>query len=310
MTQWLRPIPPSRPFHQLARNDVHRWWRPLASLLFIVVFGVASMAALVIGTLTTVWMTTGEWLRFGSGDVLFTHELANLFTLIASIAILLPVVLLAALVIDRRPIGSLSSVQGSLRWRWLALCLLPAIGYIAAALGASYLVELVVDVPEGDSGSWPGWTQFWPALLIIVLVVPVQAAAEEYAFRGWLLQAVGSWTARFGSSPWPAILISAVPFIVGHGYTDWGPVDIGLFAVATAWVTVRTGGLEAAIALHIVNNLTGMTVAASEGDLSLEQGAVPWTDTLTTAIPMLLWVLVVVWMFGQTGSRRPMKRLS
>jgi membrane protease YdiL (CAAX protease family) len=138
----------------------------------------------------------------------------------------------------------------------------------------------------------------------------VQAAAEEYAFRGWLLQAVGSWTARFGRSAWPAIVISAIPFVVGHGYTDWGPVDIGLFAVATGWVVVRTGGLEAAIALHVVNNLTGLTAAASEGDLSLEQGAVPWTDTLSTAVPLLVWAVVVVWMFRHTGSRRPMNRLS
>lgn len=311
MTVWLRPLPPSRPFHQLAHNDVYRWWRPLLGLLFIVVFGMGAMLALVLGLVIGVRAVTGHWLEFGSGsgDELFTNDLANLFALIASVAILLPVVLLATLLIDRRTVGSLSSVHGRLRWRWLALCLLPAGGYMVVSVGASMLMDSVR--PEkGSPWEWVGWDAFWPALVVIVLVVPVQAAAEEYAFRGWLLQAIGSWTARFGNSAWPAILVSAVPFVLGHGYTDWGPVDIGVFAVATGWVVVRTGGLEAGIALHIVNNISGMVVGASEGDLSLAQGAVPWTDTLTSAVPMVAWALVVSWMFAHTGSKRPMKRLS
>jgi membrane protease YdiL (CAAX protease family) len=283
----------------------------MVALLFIAVLGVAATLALTVGMLVVVWLVTGHWLRFtGSGDELFANDLANLFAVIASVAVLLPVVLLAVLLIDRRSIGSVSSVQGHLRWRWLVLCLLPAVGYVLASVGLSFLLELVAPSRDQHSGDWVGWSGFWPALLVIVLLVPVQAAAEEYAFRGWLLQAIGSWTARFGSSAWPAILISAIPFVVGHGYTDWGPVDIGLFAVATGWVVVHTGGLEAGIALHVVNNVFGMTAAAYEGDLSLKQGSIPWTGTLTSAVPLIVWALVVMWMFGHTGSRRPMKRLS
>ena len=73
---------------------------------------------------------------------------------------------------------------------------------------------------------------------------------------------------------------------------------------------MKTGGLEAAIALHIVNNLTSMTFSAAEGDVSLEQGSVPLPDVISDVVPLLLWALAVVWMFGHTGSKRPMKRLS
>ena len=68
MTSWLRPLPPSRPYHQLARTDVHRWWRPLVALLFIAVFGMGAMLALVLGVVMVVWTFTGEWLEFGSGS--------------------------------------------------------------------------------------------------------------------------------------------------------------------------------------------------------------------------------------------------
>jgi hypothetical protein len=103
MTTWLRPVPPGRPFHQLARNDVYRWWRPLVAVLFIAVFSLGAMLALALVMLLAVWAVTGHWLEFaGSGDELFTNDLANLFALIASVAILLPVVLVATLLIDRR----------------------------------------------------------------------------------------------------------------------------------------------------------------------------------------------------------------
>jgi len=177
--------------------------------------------------------------------------------------------------------------------------------------------KLVWPAPD-DGGAWPGWEAFWPALLVIVLLVPFQAAAEEYIFRGWLLQAIGSWTfetrggllAKVFGTAWPAILLSALPFIAGHAYTDWGILDIGAFAVAAGWVTVQTGGLEAAIALHVVNNMVSMAFSSAEGDLSLEQGSIPLPDVLSDVVPLVLWALAVVWIYRHTGSRRPMKRLS
>jgi membrane protease YdiL (CAAX protease family) len=197
----------------------------------------------------------------------------------------------------------------------MLLCLVPAAGYLGLALAAGYGIDALWPSGE-DGGHWPGWHAFWPPLLMIVLLVPFQAAAEEYVFRGWLLQSIGSFTGegralgRIFGSPWPAIIVSSVPFVAGHAYTDWGILDIGAFAVIAAWVTVRTGGLEAAIALHVVNNMTGMILSASEGDLAIDQGAVPLPEVVVDVAAMLVWALAVVWMFGHTGSKRPMKRLS
>jgi membrane protease YdiL (CAAX protease family) len=318
MTSWLRPVPPGRPFHQLDRTDVHRWWRPMVGFVVLLVLAMAVTFAFVLWLVVTVWMATGEWLVFASsGDAVFVNDLANLFTLLGSLAILLPLVLLVTLVINRRWIGTLASVDGHLRWRWLLLCLLPAGAYIGLAVATSYGFGAVWP-SSSEEGAWPGWDVFWPPFLVIALFVPFQAAAEEYVFRGWLLQAIGSFTlearggvlAKVFGTAWPAIILSALPFVAGHAYTDWGIVDIGAFAVAAGWVTVKTGGLEAAIALHIVNNLTSMTFSAAEGDVSLEQGSVPLPDVISDVVPLLLWALAVVWMFHHTGSKRPMKRLS
>ncbi len=319
---WLRPLPAGRPFQQLDRTDGHRCWRPVVGLAAMLVAAIAVTIGFVVSLLLTVRAVTGEWLRFAStGQDLFTNDLANLFALLGSLAILLPLVLVVTLVVNRRPIGSLASVEGHLRWRWMILCLLPAAGYMGLSVAAFHVLD-VLHPSVDESGAWPGWHAFWPPALVVLLLVPFQAAAEEYMFRGWLLQAIGSFTAEtrqgrsgrilapiFGSA-WPAILLSTLPFIAGHGYTDWGVLDIGAFAVVAGWVTVKTGGIEAAIALHVVNNMTGMLFSAAAGDLSLEQGSVPLPEVVIDVVPLVLWAAVVLWLFGHTGSKRPMKRLS
>ena len=56
-------------------------------------------------------------------------------------------------------------------------------------------------------------------------------------------------------------------------------VDIFLFALTVGWLTVRTGGLEAGIALHALNNLLAFLLPAAIGQLSGwdDQGGAPWT---------------------------------
>ncbi len=144
--------------------------------------------------------------------------------------------------------------------------------------------------------------------VVIVLLVPFQAAAEEYVFRGWLLQAVGSCTlenARSGigrvfsavfRTPWPGIVVGSALFTAGHGYTSWGILDIFLFGAIAAWLAVRTGGLESSIALHVFNNLMAFLLPAAVGKLDMEQGSVPWQVVLADVVPMVLYALVVVWL--------------
>lgn len=324
MSTWLRPMPAGRPYQQLGRTDVHRWWRPVLGAVMMAVFCIVAIVGVIAVLVALTWASTGKMLEFGTEDEFFIGApLQSLVALIGSLALLLPAVWLVVLVVERRGIGTLSSVVGRIRWRWMALSFIPAFGYIVIVFGVSFLADsLGFGSGDDDPLTWAGWHAFWPPLLLIVLLVPFQAAAEEYVFRGWLLQAIGSCTFETRTSqlgrlahrvfrtPWPAILLTSALFVAGHGYTDWGPVDIGVFALATCWVVILTGGLEAGIALHIVNNVAGMAFDASQGHLSLEQGSIGFTDFVMDAVPMVLWAIVIVWMFRHTGSKRLMNRPS
>jgi membrane protease YdiL (CAAX protease family) len=136
----------------------------------------------------------------------------------------------------------------------------------------------------GPDGGWAGWAPFLVSLGLLLLVVPVQAAAEEYAFRGYLLQAVGAVLRR----PWIPILVQAVLFAAIHGWgTPWGFADLVVFGALAGYLTVRTGGLEAAVALHVVNNLAAADVTAA---------VLPWQMVVIDVPVLVAYTLAVLWL--------------
>ncbi|MFF3438382.1 CPBP family intramembrane glutamic endopeptidase [Streptosporangium sp. NPDC002721] len=287
---WLVPAPPGSRYDRLARNRLHAWWRPVLGT-------VAGLAGLMLAGLVvilggaTVGVVVGAEMNESGGQI-FTDPVVDLGINLLSIAVVLPIVYGVVAWIQRRPPGTLSSVMGRLRWRWMAWCAAVAIAAVALGQAAVALTYVVSGKDLGDMFGWVGWERFLPALVITLLLVPFQAAAEEYVFRGWLLQAFGA----FLSNPWPGILLSAVGFTAVHAYIDWGIVDVFAFGALMGWLAVRTGGLEAAIALHVVNNVLAFGVSGADGTLSeaLKQGSVPWQTLAGTVVQLGLYAIVVL----------------
>ncbi|MFC6017163.1 CPBP family intramembrane glutamic endopeptidase [Plantactinospora solaniradicis] len=269
------PPPPGTPYHRLARTDRHRWWRPVLGSLLIL-GGTFAVLCLLIGVADSAGRLADR--PTGPDGLPTWGPVGDLALLLASIAVALPLVLLAAGWVQDRPVGTVSSVLGRLRWRWLGVCALVAVPTVLVLLGGSLgLLTLTGSADEGGSadGGWPGWWGFLGAVAVLLALVPLQAAAEEYVFRGWLLQAVGA----FLRTPWPAIAVQAVLFAAAHGWgTRWGFAELVIMASLTGWLTIRTGGLEAAIALHVVNNVVALVGSAALGQLAAEETAAdaPW----------------------------------
>lgn len=171
-----------------------------------------------------------------------------LVALVLPLILMIPALLLASRIVEGRGVGLLSSVTGRLRMGWLGKSLLLALAvfavYFAVLLGWSAAGGEAISVDFSHPG-------LWVMVLLVLLLIPFQAAAEEYVFRGYLMQLVGSWLRH----PAFAILLPVPLFVLGHGYDVWGAASVGVFAIVAAWLTWRTGGLEAAISLHIVNNV-------------------------------------------------------
>ncbi|SOR80270.1 MULTISPECIES: CPBP family intramembrane glutamic endopeptidase [Streptomyces] len=295
------PHPTGLPYHRMGHcTGRHRWWRPaLGTLLFL-------GACLVLNILLFA-------LSYGVGAAAGLRELpdgghdfgpvANTALDLTSIAIALPLILLAVWWPGQRSPGTLSSVDGRLRWRWLVRCLLAAVLPVAVlTVTAAFLPDSGAD--SGEFGAWVGWRSFLVSLVVLALLVPVQAAAEEYVFRGWLTQAVGA----FVRSPWFAVLPQAVLFAAAHGWgTRWGFFGLLVFGLVAGWLTIRTGGLEAAVALHVLNNLLAFGVAAAVVDgLSSDETAAdaPWQLALADMVTTLLYAALVLWLARRHQPQR------
>ena len=79
-----------------------------------------------------------------------------------------------------------------IRWRFLLVCLGLAVVALVATLVVSALLPAQDDGAE-ITGELNDFDEHAPAtsLLVVLLLTPLQAAGEEYAFRGYLTQAFG-----------------------------------------------------------------------------------------------------------------------
>jgi membrane protease YdiL (CAAX protease family) len=222
-------------------------------------------------------------------------------------AVAIPVVWLVWAAAHGMRIGWSSSVLGRLRWRLLPWYTLLALG----TLGVGICVSLVLSLAQGEEVGSPVASYGW-LLLVVFLTTPLQAAAEEYMFRGYLSQAVAGWVRRPLAGAVIAALVSGTLFSLVHLPPDIPSFlfyfFVGLAASAVVWLT---GGLEAAIALHTVNNVVIFVLAGAMGEdvlASTESAAgVTWFDVALTLVAMAIFVALVArsrrWLRPETLTR-------
>lgn len=162
------------------------------------------------------------------------------------------------------------SVVGGVRWRFLWLCSGIAFLVLNTFYWVPQLGHLPVLGPQSNALAF---------VLIIVLTSPLQAVAEEVFFRGFLLTTLGSLTARV----WIPVAGSSLIFALAHGVQNpWLLLDRVAFGILAAILVLRTGGLEAAIAAHVVNNLCAFLYAVLFSSVAQVFGTreIGWIDAL------------------------------
>jgi membrane protease YdiL (CAAX protease family) len=263
------------------------WWRPLLGLLlFSVLYAVAGVV------LVVVVLVTGVVPDLALNDL---TDVAVLLVTNVSLIVAIPIVWLCWVVPHGLGIGWSSSVLGRLRWRLF----LPWTWRALATLGVAVAVSLLVAVAvSGVDVTGPGSSFPW-MLLVVLTTTPLQAAAEEYVFRGYLSQMIAGWIGRPRAGALVAGLLSAALFSAAHGPPDVQTFlyrfAIGLALSAVVWLT---GGLEASIALHAVNNVVIFLLAGALGDRAAAAepgGVIGWGTSLLGVAGMaafVAWVAV------------------
>ncbi|QBE50361.1 CPBP family intramembrane metalloprotease [Leucobacter triazinivorans] len=254
-------------YHRLLRGTpAYRWWKPLALLLLSGVFFGILTVLVTVAVIPVLTLTDPDYpmqVAAGTAEVLDTQRPISVLVSMVSIIIMLPAVLLAMLVMGMRPIGRIWSVAARMRWgllgRLLGVSVLAIVVMNLVGIGVGLLFEPATDAAAATSDTGFDARAALLSMLLVLFLVPLQSTAEEVVFRGLFMQVLGAWI----RSPWFAILIPSIGFASLHIYDIWGLLAVGLLGAVSAWLTWRTGGLEAAIAIHIVNNYVAFGIMAS-----------------------------------------------
>ncbi|MBK8445615.1 MAG: CPBP family intramembrane metalloprotease [Micropruina sp.] len=282
------PVEP-RQYHEFLRTPAMRWWRPIAALAMGgALWFLANMVlgGLAVGYDVSVGNTT--WADYSSIEGFKTTPaffLANNLALAAAIPI-------AALTqwacFGQRP-RWMASVMGGFRWRWFLECV--------AWLLPLYLISLLVDLVFGGLPTIEITATTGFMIATILLTTPLQAAGEEYLLRGLGQRAIAAWLPRTAGLV-ISTAVTALIFMGLHGAGDpWLNVFYLLFATTASVLAWRTGGLEAAVAMHAVNNVVSMTFLPFTDitDLFDREAGVgsPWM--LVQMVIMLAGAALVLW---------------
>lgn len=284
----------------------YHWWRPVVGILLLVIGTTVVVPLLVLPVLVI-----GVVIESGGRDFLDALVRAGTFQELTPSGLLFLNLTLGGLILwtwglvrvlhQMRP-RWLSSVVPKLRWKLLFLC----VGLAVVALVAQLVAGLLIGSGQGSDVT-PTPRPFTGTALalavVILLTTPLQAAGEEYAFRGYLMQAVGSLT----GSRWVALLATSVLFALAHGFQN-PPLFFYRFAfgLVAGWLVIRTGGLEAGIALHVLNNYVALGSALMFGDINeaLNVTEFSWADVPVTLTQPLVYAGLVLWVARRTQMQR------
>jgi uncharacterized protein len=276
-------------FHRLLVVERGAWWR----LLVAVVLGIAGLVVTSTACAIVVLLVARH---VGYPDFDFDiHNGIDAGEMLATnlgLACLIGVAAGLARLLYRVRMPGLSSTRPGLRWDWLGRC----VG-LAAVVWAPLLVLGTASAYASRNASVDGAVLAF--IGVVIVTTPLQAAGEEYLFRGLLLQSLGA--TRLPSSL--CCLGSGALFATAH--LQFAPplfADRLVLGTVLAWLAIRTGGLEGGIAIHAVKNISVLIPAGLLDSVSaaLEPRGVTWVPL---AVDAVLLSIVVPWMVVHADRR-------
>lgn len=302
-----RPAPRTHlPYHQILRGGAwgaNGWWRVVVGVLAGAVAVVLIQILLLVGL--GVYYVLQDLTQDQAEQRLVGEVVTPSFLLVVNLGwafSILVVWLVVRSLHGLRP-GWVSSVLPRMRWRYFAACLgLSVVALLVTVVLGALLPAQAGDDVTGQLNSFTTTTRDF--LLVVVLLTPLQAAGEEYVFRGYLTQAFGSLIPSPRVSAAVAVLVPSLLFALAHGAQD-APIffDRFAFGVVAGTLVMLTGGLEAAVAMHVLNNWLAFGLALAFGDMTsaLNPEGSSWWNIPITVVRAVVYLVLAVWVARRMG---------
>jgi uncharacterized protein len=297
------PVPGGLPYHLVLLGGRPGWWRGILGMLTLAVGTYVIAPAVWLFPFTAWFIIDGQDVGKSVDALLDFSDPSplSLAYLLLTLASAIPIAWFTIRVLHGLRPRWLASVAPRLRWRFLLACF--GVSLVALILSL-VLSAMVPGQAEGQevSGSPNPWNDtLRDFVLVIALLTPLQAAGEEYAFRGYLTQAFGGlFRNRTAAVVGPALL-----FAIAHGAGQSFPIffDRLAFGLVAGTLVILTGGLEAGIAFHVVNNWLAFGLAVAFFDLgsALNPTGGSWWDVPVTIIKSLVYLGLALFLARRMG---------
>jgi len=260
--------PSLRHYHDALSEPRRRWWIAALALL---TFGVSAVVISVLLSLAAIeidralgFVTLDDVV---SGAIIITPTLFLANNLL--LAALIPISMLVQWAFYGVRPRWMHSITGAWRWHLVRRSAWVVVPVFLIYTGGGLVLaatELIESPPSGTTIA---------LLVMIVVTTPLQAAGEEYGFRGFVARTVGSWSSRPTVSFVIGTTASSIVFALVHFAADpWLIAYYLVFAVAMSLIVRATGGLEVAVLIHALNNvlLLGPAIVLSSLEESFDRG--------------------------------------
>ena len=219
--------------------EKYRWYKPI--LVFIIALIIYFILTLVlVAVFSGIYGESLIDALLNAGYEAMDTEVGQIFNQLAVI-ILIPSLYIATKIVKDRPFSSYASSRGGWNHK-----------LFFKALIIPFIVFLVVGFIENAIAGSKGEYHFSILFFIITLIlVPLQSIAEEYAYRGLIMQAFGSWF----NIPLLAVILQAIIFALSHGYNSLGNIEVFVFGLLMGFLAWKSNGIEVSSAFHVGNNL-------------------------------------------------------
>ena len=220
--------------------EKYRWYKPIlvfiigAVLYFIFSIILSEIFSGIFGEPITSSILNG-------GYEVMNTEIGEIFTDL-SVIIMIPSLYLATKIVRDRPFSSYVSSRGGWNHKlFFKAFIIPFIVFLVYGI-----IETAIIGPDGNY-------HFSILFFIIILIlVPLQCIAEEYVYRGLIMQTFGSWF----KIPILAIILQGIIFGISHGYNNLGNIEVLIFGLVAGFLTWKSNGIEVSSAFHTANNLS------------------------------------------------------
>ncbi|MDF2561278.1 MAG: Abortive infection protein [Microbacterium sp.] len=283
-------VPPAVEYHRVYAGEKRRIPRGILAIILVFVGLVGFAQLFLLGARLIDTEVLGR-----TGFTPLQHAAGAL-----SLAALIPYCMLLQRLLYGVPSRSLHSVAGRFRYGVFGRALLAFGPVLLLVIASGFLLAPADQVP---------WSTFDLVAYFVIgmLLTPLAAAGEEYGFRGFMFRVVGGWTrgARLGTVI--GIVVPTVLFSLFHGSLD--PYILTSYLVlfgSLAVVTWRTGGLETAVVLHAVYNVTALVLGTTlhvdlSGALDSRGETAGSIANLIPSATLILITAVIWWTTRKTG---------